>query len=159
MKYTLIIGLLLLSKFVYSISDSLDNYVIMVQPIIVQSDDGENPASFELPEELVDKAYSRAKIDFVFFEPIYYNSTQARDGEISLNQIVEHASKASLIRGNGDIVNMFFVNKVDGKSGPLGRGLMEGNITFIALGESANGDFVFKISNTRSAAASPFLTP
>jgi hypothetical protein len=115
----------------------------MVQPIIVQGDDGENPASFELPEDLVDEAYSRAKIDFVFFEPIYYNSTLARDGEISLNQIVENANDNQLIRGNGDIVNMFFVNKVDGKSGPLGRGLLEGSITFIALGDSDAEDQKF----------------
>lgn len=140
MKYSLIIGLLLFSKFVHSNSDS---FVIMVQPIIVQNDNGENPASFALPEHLVDEAYSRAKIDFVFFEPIYYNNSQARDGEINLDQIVEEASIQGLIRGNGDIVNMFFVNKVEGKSGPLGRGLFEGNITFIALGESDSDDQKF----------------
>lgn len=143
MKYFLIICTLLITRFTFSISHNQDRFVIMVQPIIVQSDNGESPASMALPEKLVDEAYSRAKIDFVFFEPIYYNSTRAREGEINLDQIVKEANDQGLIRGNGDIVNMFFVNKVDGKPGPLGRGLFGGNITFIALGKSNSEDQKF----------------
>lgn len=140
MKYFLISFIILLANFVFSNYKNQGRYVIMVQPIIVQSDNGENPASMSLPEDLVDKAYSPADIDFVFFEPIYYNSTKARDGEINLDQIVKEAKNQHLIRGNGDIVNMFFVNKVDGKTGPLGRGMFGGNITFIALGNSKTID-------------------
>ena len=143
MKYLLVLSALFITNFIFSNPENPDAYVIMVQPIIVQGDNGENPASMALPEDLVDNAYSCANIDFVFFEPIYYNSTKAREGEINLDQIVTEANAQGLIRGNGDIVNMFFVNKVDGKSGPLGRGLFGGNITFIALDKSNSAEQKF----------------
>ncbi|MFT5822235.1 MAG: hypothetical protein ACI8ZM_003491 [Crocinitomix sp.] len=114
--------------------ESLSPYVLIVQPIILQSDEGTFPASMVLPEELVDRAYSKAGVDFHFFEPIYFNNTKARDGLINLDSIVVIASKEGYIKGQHDIVNMFFVNSIDGDKGPLGRGMLDGNITFISLG-------------------------
>jgi len=116
-------------------NNELQPYVLIVQPIVVQSDLGKNGASMALPEKLVDHAYSNARIDFHFLEPIFYDNTKARDGLINLDEIVLDAQSQGIIRGQNDIVNMFFVNKVDGKSGPLGRGMFGGNITFITLGE------------------------
>lgn len=113
-------------------------YVLMIQPIVTRGDDGTHPAPTALPEQLVDSVYSRAGIDFLFLEPLYYNSTAARDGLINLDEICRTAQSEGMIKGQGDIVNMFFVNKVDGISGPLGRGMMYGNITFIALGDSSH---------------------
>jgi hypothetical protein len=83
-------------------------YVLIVQPIVVQSDEGTNPASIALPEKLVDRAYEKAGVDFYFLEPIFYNNTKARDGLINLDQIVAAAEKDKLLKGQGDIVNMFF---------------------------------------------------
>jgi len=121
-------------------AQELKPYILIVQPIVVQSDEGTNPASMALPESLVDSAYMKAGVDFYFLEPIYYNNTKARDGEISLDKIVELSEKDGVLRGNGDIVNMFFVNAVDDKKGPLGRGMFGGNITFICLGENNEDD-------------------
>ena len=115
-------------------------FVIIVQPIVMQGDDGKNPASMAIPEDLVDKAYQRAGVDFYFLEPLFYNNTKARDGLINLDQIVKMATKDGFIRGQGDIVNMFFVNTVDGNKGPLGRGMMGGSLTFIALGDVRERD-------------------
>lgn len=115
-------------------------YVLIVQPIVVQSDEGKNPASMALPEELVDRSYEKAGVDFRFLEPIFYNSTKARDGLINLDEIVKNAQEVGILRGQDDMVNMFFVNAVDGKTGPLGRGMMGGNLTFIALGENSEMD-------------------
>jgi len=111
------------------------DYILMVQPIVACSDDGTEPASFAIPEHLIDRAYEKANIDFYFLEPIYYNNTKARDGLINLDEICELAEKDGLLKGSGGIVNMFFVNSVDGHKGPLGRGMFGGNITFIALGD------------------------
>jgi len=119
-------------------NNKLQPYILIVQPIVVQSDAGTEPASMALPEYLVDKAYENAGLDFHFLEPIYYNNTKARDGIINLDEIVKESQKIGLIKGQDDIVNMFFVNAVDGKNGPLGRGMMGGNITFIALGDNTN---------------------
>lgn len=114
---------------------SLSENIIIVQPIITRSTEGTEPASIALPEDLVDLVYKNASIDFHFLEPIYYDNTEARDGLINLDKIVGNSYKAGYIKGENDIVNMFFVNSVDGHKGPLGRGMLGGNLTFIALGE------------------------
>lgn len=139
------IGLIILilhSNTVFSMSETKGQkpFVIIVQPIVIQGDDGSSPASMALPEDLVDKAFDNAGVDFYFLEPLFYNNTKARDGLINLDQIVKMATKDGYIRGQGDIVNMFFVNKVDGKEGPLGRGMMKGSLTFIALGDVQHRD-------------------
>lgn len=121
---------------------SQTTHLIIVQPIVVQSDSGDNPASMALPEDLVDKCYQNADIDFRFLEPIFYNNTKARDGEINLDMIVQEAFENGLIKGHGDIVNMFFINKVDGIKGPLGRGMQNGNITFISLGDEETDKYL-----------------
>lgn len=88
-----------------------------------------------LPADLVEQAYAPAGVSIWMFEPIYLDSTAARDGKINLDQIVLLAQKENVIKGSGDILNLIFVNAVDGRKGPLGRGLQGGNITFVALGE------------------------
>lgn len=123
-------------------TERLTPYVLIIQPILVQSDEGTNPASMSLPEYLVDKAYEKAGVDFHFLEPIYFNNTKARDGLINLDSIVKIANNKGFIKGQDDIVNMFFVNAVDGKKGPLGRGMMGGNLTFITLGDDTGEENV-----------------
>ena len=116
--------------------NSLKPYILIVQPIVLQNNKGENPASINIPKKLINKAYEKAGISFRFLEPIYFNNTKARDGKINLDKIVQIAEKQKLIKGQNDIVNMFFVNAVDGNKGPLGRAKMNGNLIFISLGEN-----------------------
>jgi len=116
------------------------SHVIIIQPIVVRNNEGTEAASMALPEDLIEKAYSGASLDFVFLEPIYFNHTKARDGLINLDEISKIAKKQGLLKGQGDIVNMFFVKAVDGNSGPLGRAQMKGNIIFIALGDQSKQD-------------------
>ena len=118
--------------------DNLKPNVIIIQPIVIQSDIGEEPAKMNLSEELVNKAYSKANIDFHYLEPLFYNNTKARDGEINLDSIVKHSKRDNILKGQNDIINMFFVNAIDGHQGPTGRGMMNGNIVFIALGDENN---------------------
>ena len=56
--------------------DNLKPNVIIIQPIVIQSDIGEEPAKMNLSEELVNKAYSKANIDFHYLEPLFYNNTK-----------------------------------------------------------------------------------
>ena len=118
--------------------DNLKPNVIIIQPIVIQSDIGEEPAKMNLSEELVNKAYSKANIDFHYLEPLYYDNTEARDGEINLDSIVKLSKRDNILKGQNDIINMFFVNAIDGHQGPTGRGMMNGNIVFIALGDENN---------------------
>jgi len=123
--------------------NEITSKVVIVQPIVIQSDNGNHPAKINLSEKLVDRAYSKADIDFLYLEPLYYNNTKAREGKINLDSIVSLAKINNILRGQNDIVNMFFVNAIDGNSGPTGRGMMNGNIVFIALGndeKSNSGD-------------------
>lgn len=144
MKLKLHLFLLVLLSFACNAQQSkkLSPFVLIVQPIVVQSDQGKDPASMALPEDLVDNAYSKAGVDFHFLEPIYLNNTNARDGLINLDSIVKIAYKEGYIKGQNDMVNMFFVNAVDGKKGPLGRGMMGGNLTFITLGNDTGEENV-----------------
>jgi hypothetical protein len=116
--------------------NSLKPSILIVQPIVLQDNKGENAASINIPKKLVNKAYEKAEITFRFLEPIYYKNTKAREGKINLDKIVKKAIKQKLIKGQNDIVNMFFVNAVDGNKGPLGRAKMNGNLIFISLGEN-----------------------
>ena len=109
--------------------------VIIIHPIVIQSDNGGEPAQMKLSEQLVNRAYSKANIDFHYLEPTYYNNTKARDGEINLDSIVYLSKRDHILKGQNDIINMFFVNAIDGNQGPTGRGMMNGNIVFIALGD------------------------
>ena len=109
--------------------------VIIIHPIVIQSDNGDEPAQMKLSEQLVNRAYSKANIDFHYLEPTYYNNTKARDGEINLDSIVNLSKRDRILKGQNDIINMFFVNAIDGNHGPTGRGMMNGNIVFIALGD------------------------
>ena len=109
--------------------------VIIIHPIVIQSDNGDEPAQMKLSEQLVNRAYSKANIDFHYLEPTYYNNTKARDGEINLDSIVNLSKRDHILKGQNDIINMFFVNAIDGNYGPTGRGMMNGNIVFIALGD------------------------
>ena len=109
--------------------------VIIIHPIVIQSDNGDEPAKMKLSEQLVNRAYSKANIDFHYLEPTYYNNTKARDGEINLDSIVNLSKRDRILKGQNDIINMFFVNAIDGNQGPTGRGMMNGNIVFIALGD------------------------
>ena len=109
--------------------------VIIIHPIVIQSDNGGEPAQMKLSEQLVNRAYSKANIDFHYLEPTYYNNTKARDGEIKLDSIVYLSKRDHILKGQNDIINMFFMNAIDGNQGPTGRGMMNGNIVFIALGD------------------------
>ena len=109
--------------------------VIIIHPIVIQSDNGDEPAQMKLSEQLVNRAYSKANIDFHYLEPTYYNNTKARDGEINLDSIVNLSKRDRILKGQNDIINMFFVNAIDGNQGPTGRGMINGNIVFIALGD------------------------
>jgi hypothetical protein len=109
--------------------------VLVVQPFVLcGAAPGEAPARMRIREHLVDRVYARAGIDFHFLEPIHYSNPAARDGEINLDRIVEAAREDGAVRGQGDILNTYFVNAVDGRAGPLGRGGMNRPILFIALG-------------------------
>ena len=139
MRYSLFLGLLTSFFFISSCKKSdinqLSSKVVIIQPIVTQSDLGKEPAKIETSLSLVNNAYSKADINFHYLEPIFYNSTNARDGKINLDSIVSLARRDKILRGQQDIINMFFVNAIDGNKGPTGRGMMNGNLVFITLGD------------------------
>ena len=51
--------------------NSLKPSILIVQPIILQDDNGENPASMNIPKKLINKAYEKAGISFRFLEPVF----------------------------------------------------------------------------------------
>ena len=79
--------------------------VIIIQPIITQSDFGDEPSKIDLSNRLVNRAYSKLDLDFHYLEPIYFNNTNARDGKINLDSIVSIARHEKILRCQGDIIN------------------------------------------------------
>ena len=78
---------------------TLSSKVVVVQPIVIQSDAGNKPAQMNLPKKLVDRAYSKADINFIYLEPLFFNDTKARDGKINLDSIASLAKRNNLLRG------------------------------------------------------------
>lgn len=109
-------------------------HVLLVQPVILCDDDGGQPARHALPKTLVDQAYTKADLEFLYLDPVRWNNGKALRGEINLNTIVKQGHANGMISTDPRIVTLLFVSAVDGNPGPLGRGLQGGNICFIALG-------------------------
>ena len=63
-----------------TIKNNQKSNVIIIHPIVIQSDNGGEPAQMKLSEQLVNRAYSKANIDFHYLEPTYYNNKKAIDG-------------------------------------------------------------------------------
>ena len=126
--------MILLCQAANGVADEVTDCVL-IQPIVVRGDDGTAPAHFRIADVLIDQVYRSADLTFHFLEPRYYDSEEARDGEINLDQIVERTGKSGTLKRVGEQINMLFVNKVDGKAGPLGRAQTPGSIVFIALTE------------------------
>ncbi|MDG2384430.1 MAG: hypothetical protein P8N76_22370 [Pirellulaceae bacterium] len=126
--------IILLCQALGGVADEVTDCVL-IQPIVVRGDDGTAPAHFRIADALIDQVYRSADLTFHFLEPRYYDSEEARNGEINLDQIVERTEKSGVLKRVGEQINMLFVNKVDGKSGPLGRAQTPGSIVFIALTE------------------------
>lgn len=116
-------------------ADSKIEFQVTVQPIITCDENGKNPAVMRIEEKLINQLYRKAGIEFKFLKPVYYKDKDARDGKKNLDTIVKEAKKDGILKGNGKILNMFFVNAVDGKKGPLGRAQQGGRITFISMAE------------------------
>lgn len=110
--------------------------VITIQPIVSRADDGTSPASMSLPREAINRVYARTGIEFYFLPPIYWNNSQVKDGQLNLDSICCLATEARIFKGSNDLINMVFVDRIDGKGGPQGRGLQNGNIIFITLGQN-----------------------
>jgi len=108
--------------------------VVVVKPVILCNDDGTSPAPHALPKKLVDRVYTTAGLEFVYLEPVHWNHGKARRGEINLNQIVRQGTANGKINRDARVVTLLFVSAVDGKRGPLGRGMQNGNICFVTLG-------------------------
>jgi len=151
-KITIFIAMLLLvsCKTNQVTSSKSEGYFVKVQPIIVRSDAGEEPAKSAISEELVERVYSKVPIDFIFEAPLYLDDTKARDGIYNLDEISQMAAEKNLIKPNDGTLYMFFVNSVDRHPGPLGRGMQNGNIIFIALDDKLPPGFDENIVNMQT---------
>lgn len=95
---------------------------VRVQPIVIRDDDGKNPARINIVEELIGQIYAKAGVDVRFLKFLCYHSTAARDGKKSLDQIVAEAGKVGVLRSEGNVINVFSANALDGRPAPCGFG-------------------------------------
>jgi len=120
--------------------DKQERNLVYVKPVIIRSDEGEQPAKSTIPEKQIERVYQKAKIDFIFLNPVFWDNTKARDGIYNLDQISQLATEQKIIKAR-DTLYMFFVNAIDRRNGPMGMGMQNGNLIFIALGDSLPDGF------------------
>lgn len=108
--------------------------VVVVQPVILCDDDGSNPAASRLPKKLVDRVYTKADLEFLYLPTRKWRYSQGKAGKVNLDHIVRRGISNGMICSDKRIVTLLFVSAVDGRQGPLGRGLQNGNICFVCLG-------------------------
>ena len=113
-------------------------HTVRIQPIIARADDGSGPAKCKIVEGMIDTLYATAGIDYYFFEPVYYDNTKVRDGKLDADTIVKNARKDAVLKGDGEIINLFFVKAINGKPAPRGLGQQPGWITIIAMADTEN---------------------
>jgi hypothetical protein len=137
MKKT-VLALLLLCFALVSVSTLQAREVthrVIVQPIVARNDEGLHPAKCNIEETLIDQVYGGIGIDFYFLKTVYYDSNDVLKGEKDVNIIVDDAREAGLLKGNGQIINLFFVDAINGKPAPRGLGQQPGWLVFIAMGK------------------------
>jgi hypothetical protein len=108
---------------------------VIVQPIVARDDNGLHPAKCNIEETLIDQVYGGIGIDFYFLKTVYYDSNDVLKGKKDVNIIVDDARKTGLLKGNGQIINLFFVDCINGKPAPRGLGQQPGWLVFIAMGK------------------------
>lgn len=108
--------------------------VVVVKPVVLCDDDGTNPARAAYPKKLVDQVYTRAGLEFIYLEPVFWNYGVGRRGEDNLDAIVRLGREKGYIALDPRVVTLLFVSAVDGEVGPLGRGMQNGNVCFVCLG-------------------------
>lgn len=108
-------------------------YSLRINPVIVSDDDGCDPAPCRIEQKYAKAFYAATDVAIDFLPCRNWHCTTARDGLADLDSIVEMAESAGLIDNTPGVINLFFINGVEGAPGPLGRAMQGGNITFIAM--------------------------
>lgn len=111
---------------------------VLVQPIILQGNDGQNPARARLPESQIDAIFKAANLDIHFAQPIAYNNSLIRDGSTSLKDLVAAAERDGMMRSPAQVINLFFVGKLENRPGPIGVGQTPGWVSVVALGDNTS---------------------
>ena len=112
---------------------------LTIQPIICAADDGSGPAAARIAPDCL-AAYRHWGLDSVWLPPKEWRCTAARDGLRNLDDLMEQARELGLYSSDSTVAHVFFINAVDGQSGPLGRGMLGGNIAFVAQDGEREGD-------------------
>ena len=84
MKVALLLACSLLLQGDTEPSVAVPRHSLVVQPIVVRGDAGEDPAAMRFLDQAVTRSYTRAETRCHFLEAIYFDDTEARDGEVNL---------------------------------------------------------------------------
>lgn len=112
---------------------------LTVQPIVCTADDGSSPAAARIDPDCL-AAYREWGIDASWLPAKEWRCTAARDGLCNLDELMEQAGHLGLYSGDSTVAHIFFISAVDGHTGPLGRGMLGGNIAFVAQDGKREGD-------------------
>lgn len=112
---------------------------LTIQPIVCTADDGSGPAAARIGPDCC-AAYWTWGLEAVWLPKKEWHCTVARDGLANLDELMEQARELGLYDGDSSVAHVFFIDAVDGHHGPLGRGMLGGNIAFVAQDGERDGD-------------------
>ena len=112
---------------------------LTVQPIICAADDGSGPAAARIGPDCL-AAFREWGVDALWLPAKEWRCTAARDGLNNLDELMERARELGLYSSDSTVAHVFFIRAVDGHTGPLGRGMLGGNIAFVAQDGERQGD-------------------
>lgn len=110
--------------------------VLMVQPIVVRNDQGEEPAAYHLPKSAADERLASSGLEILFLEPITWNQSDVRRGAIAPADIVRQASQQKILRHDQRVVNWIFVAGIESSTAAALRQLEGGRVSLVCLGEA-----------------------
>lgn len=114
------------------------NHRVQVEVIVLRDDNGKNPAPVRIEPKLINGLYAAAGVRFEFSKAKFWNNSAALEGKKNLDELTKLAEKSGFYHPKKNIIYMFFVNAVDGNRGPLGRGMLNGNILYNCQGPKAD---------------------
>jgi hypothetical protein len=111
--------------------------LLIVQPIVLQDDDGQRAAVADYPKRQCDERLSASDTELLFLEPLTWRHTTAREGAISPAETVRLASEQGVLRRDARVIHWLFVSAIEGQRAPAVRKLSAGRVLLICLGDSA----------------------
>ena len=111
---------------------------LTVQPIIVSNNNGSDTAEYfgNAAQQLaitdyIDDIWAQAGVDVSWLSPTMWDNTNANQGSISLNSVINNGDAAGVDSDSPTVLNMYFVEGIQAFGGPFTSELSAAGFAFV----------------------------